>query len=342
MDYEAVLNEIKSWQKDELLFRDYFLVQAGKLSQALFLEKHHADPVNLSIAMHPDRISAHRHENEFIAEKRNVSIVKHPRYLPLFFHSHAFFEMIYVLSGECTQHFRDESVQLKTGYFCILAPNVEHEIEVFDDDSVVLNILVRYSTYLDVFAGTLRDSTQISQFFVHNLYARKKTQYMLFRADADEMVRNYVLDMYLEQRHADAYSDRMMCSLLTLFFTQLIRRYEPTIKLPHTGESAEDGRQEILHYITAHYADVTIEKVAEEFHFSRQYCSRLIKEMTGQTFTDLVTNIRLQQGENLLQFTDLSIADVSDQVGYKNPETFIRLFKRKRGCTPGNYRRDNE
>ena len=71
------------------------------------------------------------------------------------------------------------------------------------------------------------------------------------------------------------------------------------------------------------------------------YCSRLIKKITGITFSQLQENIRIQQGENYLLYTQMTVAQISDKLGFQNPETFIRMFKRRRNMTPGMFRIGN-
>ena len=95
----------------------------------------------------------------------------------------------------------------------------------------------------------------------------------------------------------------------------------------------------ILNYIIQNYASVTLRDVAAQFHFSEPYCSRMIADITGISFSELVTRIRLQNGENLLAHTQMSVADISDRIGYKNPETFIRSFSRNYHMTPSQYRK---
>lgn len=338
MNYRLVLEDLTKWQADETLFRDAFLVKEGKLPEKDFLEKYRSDPENLEIALHPETIETHLREDRFISIGRNVSINKHPRYLPLFFHEHDFFEINYVLSGSYTQQFEDRSISLSRGDLCLLAPHVKHGLEVFDD-SIILNILIRYSTFLDIFINTVRDKTQISQFFMNNFYSQKKLRYMLFHTKNDTVIRNYILDMYMEQVHLDQYSDRIICSLMTIFFTQLIRLHGKNVEIPEMQNSKKDPSNAMMNYILNHYDDISIQQVADHFHYSRQYCSKLIHEVTGYSFSDLLTSIRLKQGIVLLCNTSLSIAEISERLGYQNPETFIRTFKKHQKETPAQYRK---
>ena len=343
MAYEMILDSLFKWNKDELLFKDYYHTVLEKETLDLFLDRHKEESEKdaLEIALHPETIEYDKTEDEFISSGRNVSLVKHPRYLPLFYHQHAFFEIIYVLSGKCVQLFQDKKIYLSAGDFCLIAPSVIHGIEVFNDDTIVLNILIRRSTFLDIFINTVRDKTQISLFFMDNLYAKKKIRYLLFHTEEDTVIRNYVLDMFIEQQNPDEFSDRIICSQLTIFFNQLTRRHKKTMEIPDAHQGKSNYENTMVNYILTNYATVTLEELADEFHFSVPYCSKLFKTITGYTFSDFLTNVRLQQGENLLLLTQLNVADISDRIGYKNPETFIRIFKRFYNSTPSQYRKLN-
>ena len=147
--------------------------------------------------------------------------------------------------------------------------------------------------------------------------------------------------MYQEQEHLDEYSDRIICSILTIFFTQLIRLHKDHLEVVKSYEEKNSYETEVFNYIVNNYADLTLEDVARQFHFSVPYCSKLIKKIAGLTFSELQENIRLQQGENYLLYTQMSVNDISEKIGYKNPETFIRMFKRRHQMTPSKFRKLN-
>ena len=302
-----VIDSLNAWQPDECLFRDSYRVKKGELSFDLFVRKYAADPDGIRYAMYQENSPATLLENDFIHSGRDVVISKSARYAPMFFHDHAFFELIYVLTGQCVQHFRTQQFDLNAGDLCILATGVKHSIEV-NSDSIVLNLLIRQSTFMDIFMNTIRDKTQLSQFFFNNLYTRNKIDYMLFHTDGDEVIRNYILDMYSEQLMMDEYSNRIICSLMTIFFTQLMRRHRKDLVLPGVRCQKGNYEAEILDYMINGFANASLEDLACRLHFSRQHCSRMIKDIFGCTFSDLLTNIRIQEGRNLLGSTSLPLS----------------------------------
>lgn len=338
LNYEMIVDYLKEWNEDESFYREAYIRKAeGKSLEPLYRRKN-IDPEVREWALDPESIDPYKTEETFFARGRNVTLVKHPRYLPFFSHRHEFFEILYVLSGNCREVTNDRRVELKEGDLCILAPNVTHGIEVFDD-SIILNILIRYSTFMDIFYNIVRDKSQIAGFFLSNLFDKNKTSYLLYHTLEDEVIRNYILDMYMEQMQLDEYSDRIICSLLTIFFTQLTRRHSRTVEIPQRLRRRTEFDDEMIDYIIQNYAQVTLRDVAAHFHFSEPYCSRIITDITGIRFSDLVTRIKLQNGENLLAHTQMSVADISERIGYKNPETFIRSFSRTYHMTPSQYRK---
>lgn len=344
MNYEMVIEELQEWNEDEKFYRDFYhftsmaLRNDAELKQ--FFEEKKPRQRDIDIVLHPSQIHPYETEELFFTSDRNVMLIKHPRYIPYFEHQHAFFEMIYVLSGHCTQVLKDRTIILEEGELLLMAPKVCHGIEVFDD-SVVINILIRHSTFFDIFLNTIRNKSHISLFFLGNMYEKNKIRYLLYPTTDDLTVRNYILDMYMEQIHMDKYSDYIICNLLTIFFAQLTRRYGRTVYISDNLAPKIEHGTEMLSYILDHYNQITLADLAEYFHFSVPYCSSIIKVITGISFSDLITKLRLQQGENLLLHTQMSVADISGQIGYKNPETFIRCFQRFYHMSPIQFRRKN-
>ncbi len=107
----------------------------------------------------------------------------------------------------------------------------------------------------------------------------------------------------------------------------------------HITEGREERVVEIVSYIQKHYEDVTLESLAEEFHLSRPYLSKYIKDKAGMTFQEVVKNVRLKRARTLLKETSRSVETVAADVGYENVEHFNRLFKKSYGVTPVQFRR---
>ncbi len=96
---------------------------------------------------------------------------------------------------------------------------------------------------------------------------------------------------------------------------------------------------QVQSYLAAHYAqDISLEVVAELLDFSPFYLSKLFKNTFGTSFIDYLTELRLNAAKELLSDPSLSAKEIGERVGYPNSNYFTKLFKKKTGLTPIEYR----
>ena len=106
-----------------------------------------------------------------------------------------------------------------------------------------------------------------------------------------------------------------------------------------TDETIPDERLTAMqNYIQANYQTVTLEDMAKQFHLSEPYISKYIKEKSGKTFVELVQNVKMKKARTLLKNGNMTVENIAYAVGYQNVEHFNRLFKKKYGMTPVQYR----
>ena len=181
----------------------------------------------------------------------------------------------------------------------------------------------------------------LSDFFLQNIYIKDANHYLIFHTGNDEDMRSILLDMILETRNQYAEYEAVLYSLFGVFFAKLLRYYENTIEYPEFSDRNSSLAYGIITYIQENYKDITLSRVAEKFHYTPEYTSKFIKQTSGKTFSELLTQIRMEQAAKLLKNTALSIGDISYNIGYENPETFIRNFKKMYKKTPAIYRRES-
>ncbi|MDD4957331.1 MAG: DNA-binding response regulator [Candidatus Omnitrophica bacterium] len=83
---------------------------------------------------------------------------------------------------------------------------------------------------------------------------------------------------------------------------------------------------------------ISLEDAAKHINLCPKYLSRLFKEKTGHGFSDFKIAVRTERGKKLLHETALSIEAISERLGYQNAESFIRIFRKKTGRTPAEFR----
>lgn len=116
-----------------------------------------------------------------------------------------------------------------------------------------------------------------------------------------------------------------------IFLTGCVKPQSPINYSNRIVEATKD-------YLEAHYAeDISLEDLAEHVNISPQYFSKLLKRTTGFNFIDWLAMLRVRKAKELLINTSLTVKEVCFLVGYKDPNYFSRIFKKRTGITPSEF-----
>lgn len=145
--------------------------------------------------------------------------------------------------------------------------------------------------------------------------------------------------------------------------TQIKRNFEKMIEahihgnIPQTSirlwqiflecaQNAQDDKvsngyaEQIQNYVRQHYIDgFTSAQIQEVCGLSYKYAGTLFKEVTGQTIKEYQCTLRLRKAEQLLKETNKSITEIAQLTGFSDVFYFSKIFHRKKGCPPGEYRK---
>lgn len=85
---------------------------------------------------------------------------------------------------------------------------------------------------------------------------------------------------------------------------------------------------------------LTVEEIAEHFHYSRTRLSTVYKQIKGIGINESIAQEQLRQAKILLANTDKSITEISEELGFSSPQYFSRKFAQKVGVAPSHYVQD--
>jgi AraC family transcriptional regulator len=131
-------------------------------------------------------------------------------------------------------------------------------------------------------------------------------------------------------------------SLVTILSINLIRHYSTQkyrLQEHSTGLPTQKLRQ-IIDYIHENIGeDLTLKNIAAQFEMSSYYFTRLFKKSTGTSTHQYVINRRIDKAKQLLAKQNISLTQISLQVGFQDQSHFINTFRKRTGMTPLAYRK---
>ncbi|MGN1004717.1 MAG: AraC family transcriptional regulator [Oscillospiraceae bacterium] len=340
--------------KDRLLPLEEFLYQLYRFQlSTLPDEEHRPAPLQELCLKYPELAEAlpdfltniqlvdQCSEGRYMDEELDIAVYTHLRYFPKKIHSHQFFELLYISEGHCVNRFENTSIALEKGDVCFIAPDVPHQVQVYNHETIVYNILVRTSTFQEAFNNIYGRNDIVAMFFKQNLYRQSAgaSPYMLCKTDSEPILLELIQRIIAEEQGKELFCNEYMKLLFNTFLLELLRRHEQHFTVAKSEDNIEPGNiPAILRYIQSNYQTVTLAEAAHFFNYSEAHLSRIIKKYSGQTFSDIIKTIRLQKSVELLESTDLSITEIAEQMGYTDNSHFHKVFKHAYGLTPIQYR----
>ena len=98
----------------------------------------------------------------------------------------------------------------------------------------------------------------------------------------------------------------------------------------------------MLSYVHENYAkQISVSEMADICYYSQSHFMKFFKASMGMGFTQYLNEYRLETASRLLLATSDSVLDIAMRTGFENLSYFNRIFKRKYGIAPGQYRKRN-
>ncbi len=278
-------------------------------------------------------------EESYFQTLIDVSAIMHLRFLPPIYHKSEFFELDCLLKGQITTYIGNQCLTLSAGDIMIFAPETNHASCTYDDNTVMINLLVRQSTFEEHFLGILPDNDLFKGFFEKSLYGNTDTPYLLFRTGNPAFVSGSVLPILDEYRKNGRYKTTMLSALLSVFFVELLRSHEKDLEIPSMSHKAlSENIVFILEYMQKNYTTITLSHLATFFNYSERQMQRIIKSATGMGFSDNIKKLRMNKAAELLRETNMTVSEIADSLGFYDCSSFRQSFKKYYGCPPRDLR----
>ncbi len=256
----------------------------------------------------------------------NPAIRIHMKQWGAYRHCHAKYEAHIILSGSCRMDVEDMSLRLHERDVLLIAPGKFHCTSDTSAD---------FSHFVLSFA--LKDAPPASDFPERTTPCAcgQMPPYTLFlcRHTHTEMTEDHLFRT--EALHAQ------YTMLLAETCRAVLTSADSEIR---TASKTIDARYLLIdNYFEKHLTtESSIEQMAEELHLSPRQISRILKTSYGVNFREKLRRTRMDRAGWLLRTTELSVSEISEQIGYNSETSFFKAFKSNYGMTPHAYRKEKK
>ena len=233
------------------------------------------------------------------------------------------YQLLYIAAGKAHFHFDGKEQIVTAGHMVLYRPKEPQKYEYYGEDQTevywvhftggnVKNILRSYGLTDDkrvFYCGSGLD--------YQNLFRTMINELQMCKVNYAEM-----LEMYLRQ-----------------IFIMLQRYFLNSLKTDNAHVVEEINKATL--YFNEHYSeDISIDDYAQNNHVSVSWFIRTFKQCTGSTPMQYILSKRIYNAEILLHDSTYNVTEIAEIVGYDNPLYFSRIFKKVKGISPSEYRKN--
>ncbi|MFC4598777.1 helix-turn-helix transcriptional regulator [Cohnella hongkongensis] len=263
-------------------------------------------------------------------------VVRNEEFVMPDMHLHPEFEIYYMFNGERYYFIENKTYHIRKGSLVLVDSMHIHKTSVlgknFHDRFLIELNAEPFSTFFQNISGM-----SLADFFF-------KYSCVL---DLDEQAQIWIERRFndimeeAEKKH-DNYSILIMMKITEILL--YVRRSHSERLIPPSLSMSDKPKHkminEIATFITHGEARVrTLDEVCNHFFISKSYLCRVFKEVTGFTVQDYINIHSVKKAQQLLEQSDMSIAQIGERLGYNSVTYFERVFKKYTETTPLKYRK---
>ena len=278
-------------------------------------------------------------DSSMFPPNENILILPQERYFETLVHKHEFIEMMFVYSGSCRQVIDGKVTVLEKGDICIMDTNTYHSVYCPTVNDILVNCWMRKEYFDTLFLSRLSENRIFSSFLINAFNYNSPTKYIIFQNYNNRKIKELFIKILNEYFYKEPCYKEIINSYLIILFSILQRNNIMDIKQIAYNYPMDIRITEILRYIQQHSCESTLVSTAKEFNLSTAYLSRIFSKYTHKTFTCIRNEARILQAAILLKSTTEKVTAIAEEVGYSNMNYFYKIFRKKYGQTPAEYRK---
>lgn len=231
------------------------------------------------------------------------------------------YQLLYIAAGQGHFFINGQERVVSAGNIIVYLPGQPQEYVYFKDDKT--------DVYWVHFTGS--DVEKIIDYY--NIRLSENIIYIGTSPDYQWLFGQIIQEMQLCRPRFEELISLLLRNIFILISRNLI-------KANRADNSLENEVELAMHYFRENYrSEINVEDYALSRGMSASNFYRVFKQISGSTPLQYILKLRLSNAQNLLENSNLSIAEIASAVGYENPLYFSRLFNKHIGVSPSEYRK---
>ena len=252
------------------------------------------------------------------------------------FHSHNYFELMYVERGVFHNAVDGEDMVLTDKTIAVIGPDIPHNPYVERNSDIIINVMISPKLMDGAYQFIYGARSDFSAFLYNYIYGLPNgaQHLMIPRNAAIDAVVERLVELYLDRPPMAAERMRVMTAQLLV---ELCQSYNAASAERDANKDAQ--LSDIIKYMRANYTTVTLNRLSEVFHYSTAHLSRMISQGMNRSFRELCMDYKAEGARKLLAYTDLSVAEIASNLNIADPGYLSKLIKAESGLSPTEYRK---
>ena len=251
----------------------------------------------------------------------------HPGWKMKIPHSHNYYQMIYVIDGEGEHVLGKTTYSMGPSRLYFIKPYLSHQItKVVDRDLKTYDIKFKVDdSELSVLLDLIPPVISLSSKKISSLLKEIRYEGLKKKSYYKEISSAYLIQTLL----------------FILRFIEVGKTDKPSLELYELFSIDESNKlcNSVVDFIQHHYQeDLTLDLISESLGYNPSYICQVTKKYLGISPMRFLNTYRIHKSKELIRYSDYSLKQIAEMVGFKTIHHFTRLFNEVEGLSPGKWR----
>lgn len=269
-------------------------------------------------------------------------------------HQHDFFEFMFVIHGRIVQKIKGQTYVYQEGQCCLINQNVRH-VEIAQENAELMFLAVSNDFFLNLIRSDIHYNETghviLQENPIYDLVLKTcrtgntpQKQYWDFTPTGSPAAAVSEFEQIFGVVIRETAGRRpgllpLVSGLIARIFSILLDPVQYTLqKFTLPSDKEEYLFLHIQELLTQTNGCISRQDLSAKLHYDPDYMNKIVKKRTGMSLLKYAKSFTLKESARLLAYTDMSISDIMQRLGFTNRNHFYRIFKEKYGMTPNKYR----